>query len=76
MPIESHGEQLSNAEKVVKLGIGQKIDAKSMNADVLLNTLNELLHNLKYRKEMDKLAQISTKLNGIENIKNIILSYS
>ncbi|HEX5904888.1 MAG TPA: glycosyltransferase [Candidatus Nitrosocosmicus sp.] len=76
MPIESHGEQLSNAEKIVKLGIGQKIDSYSMNADVLLNTLTELLHNLNYRKEMDKLAQISTKLNGIENIKNIILSYS
>jgi UDP:flavonoid glycosyltransferase YjiC (YdhE family) len=76
MPIESHGEQLSNAEKIVKLGIGQKIDSNSMNAEVLLNTLTELLHNLKYRKEMDKLAQISTKLNGIENIKNIIISYS
>jgi UDP:flavonoid glycosyltransferase YjiC (YdhE family) len=76
MPIESHGEQLSNAEKIVKLGIGKKIDSNSMNAEVLLNTLTELLHNLKYRKEMDKLAQISTKLNGIENIKNIIISYS
>ncbi|VFJ15201.1 UDP-N-acetylglucosamine--N-acetylmuramyl-(Pentapeptide) pyrophosphoryl-undecaprenol N-acetylglucosamine transferase [Candidatus Nitrosocosmicus franklandus] len=76
LPIESHGEQLSNAEKIVKLGIGCKIDAKSINDEVLFNTLTELFSNLKYKEEIDKLAEISTKLNGIENIKNIILSYS
>jgi UDP-N-acetylglucosamine--N-acetylmuramyl-(pentapeptide) pyrophosphoryl-undecaprenol N-acetylglucosamine transferase len=76
LPIESHGEQLSNAEKIVKLGIGRKIESKSINAEILLNILTELLHNIKYKKEMDKLSEISTKLNGIENIKNIILSYS
>lgn len=76
IPIDNHGEQLSNAEKIERLGIGRKISSKSIEADIFINTLSELIHNIKYKKEMDKLNKISNKLNGIENIKNIILSYS
>jgi len=76
IPIDNHGEQLSNAEKIERLGIGRKINSKSIDADILINTLSELIYDIKYKKEMDKLAKISNKLNGIENIKNLILSYS
>ena len=76
IPIDNHGEQLSNAEKIERLGIGRKISSKSIDADIFINTLTELIHDIKYKKEMDKLAEISNKLNGIENIKDIILSYS
>lgn len=76
IPIDNHGEQLSNAEKIERLGIGRKISSKSIDADIFINTLTELIHDIKYKKEMDRLTEISNKLNGIENIKNIILSYS
>lgn len=76
IPIDNHGEQLSNADKIERLGIGRKINPKSIDADILINTLSELIYDIRYKKEMDKLAKISNKLNGIENIKNLILSYS
>ncbi len=76
IPIESHGEQLSNAEKIQRLGIGRKIGTKAVNAEMIIDILKDLLYDTKYRKEMGRLMEISNRLNGIENIKNIILSYS
>ncbi|MDQ2684426.1 MAG: hypothetical protein M3Y25_01120 [Thermoproteota archaeon] len=76
IPIESHGEQLSNAAKIQKLGIGRKIGSKAINSEIVIGILNELIHDTKYKKEMSKLMRISNNLNGIQNIKNIVLSYS
>lgn len=76
IPIDNHGEQLSNAEKIEKLGIGLKISSKSIDPDAFINTLTELIHEARFKKEMNKLSEISNKLNGIENIKEIILAYS
>ena len=62
--------------KYKKLGIGRKIGSKAINSEIVIGILNELIHDTKYKKEMDKLMKISNNLNGIQNIKNIVFSYS
>jgi uncharacterized protein (TIGR00661 family) len=75
IPIESHGEQLSNSSKIEKLGIGKTIDSKTMNQTTLVNALSELIRNSSYEDRILNLMKISNKLDGIQNIKDIILSY-
>ncbi len=75
IPIESHGEQLSNSSKIERLGIGKTIDSKTMNQTTLVNVLNELICNSSYEDRILNLMKISNKLDGIQNIKDIVLSY-
>jgi len=72
IPIENHGEQISNSNKIEKLGIGIKIDSKSINAKVIEESIEEIISDNKYNKKAVQLMEISNKLDGIENIKNII----
>ena len=75
IPIESHGEQLSNSSKIDRLGIGKAIDSKTMNQTILMNALNELICDKSYEDRILNLMKISNKLDGIQNIKDIVLSY-
>lgn len=75
IPIESHGEQLSNSNKIEKIGIGKMIDSKTINTDIIINTLNELITNNTYSEKMFKVMKISNELDGIQNIKDIIMSH-
>jgi uncharacterized protein (TIGR00661 family) len=74
IPIENHGEQISNSNKIENLGIGIKIDPKLINAKVIEESITEIILNKKYNNNALQLMEISTKLDGIENIKDIIFS--
>jgi UDP:flavonoid glycosyltransferase YjiC (YdhE family) len=75
IPIESHGEQLANSSKIERLGIGKAIDSRTMNQTILFDALNELIYDNSYEDRISNLMKISNKLDGIQNIKDIILSY-
>jgi len=75
IPIESHGEQLSNSSKIERLGIGKTIDSKTMNQTTLIDALNDLICNSSYDDRIRNLMKISNKLDGIQNIKDIVLTY-
>lgn len=75
IPIESHGEQLANSSKIERLGIGKAINSKTMNQSVLIDVLNELICDNSYKDRVSNLKEVSNKLDGIQNIKDIVLSY-
>ena len=75
IPIESHGEQLSNSSKIERLGIGKAINSKTMDQSLLIEALNELINDKSYEDRILNLMKISNKLDGIQNIKDIVLSY-
>jgi UDP-N-acetylglucosamine--N-acetylmuramyl-(pentapeptide) pyrophosphoryl-undecaprenol N-acetylglucosamine transferase len=75
IPIQSHGEQLANSYKIEKLGIGKAINSKTMNQTILIDALNELICDNSYQDRVSKLREISNKLDGIQNVKDIVLSY-
>jgi UDP-N-acetylglucosamine--N-acetylmuramyl-(pentapeptide) pyrophosphoryl-undecaprenol N-acetylglucosamine transferase len=75
IPIQSHGEQLANSYKIEKLGIGKAINSKTMNQTILIDALNELICDNSYQDRVSKLREISNKLDGIQNVKDIVLLY-
>lgn len=74
IPIVNHGEQISNSNKIEKIGIGKKIDPKILSIETIKNTIEEMIHEKKYIGKALQLMEISNKSDGIENIKNIIFS--
>lgn len=76
IPIESHGEQLSNSKKIQKLGIGTSINSRSITSENILENLNKIIYEDVCKVEIEKMRNISNRLNGIENIKDIVLSHS
>ena len=42
IPIESHGEQLSNSSKIERLGIGKTIDSKTMDQTILVECIKRI----------------------------------
>ncbi|HXT83756.1 MAG TPA: glycosyltransferase family protein [Verrucomicrobiae bacterium] len=74
IPIENHGEQLSNSNKIEKLGIGLTINPTLINTAIIKQTIENILYDNKYTKKALQLMETSNKLDGIENIKDIVFS--
>jgi UDP:flavonoid glycosyltransferase YjiC (YdhE family) len=75
IPIDNHGEQLGNSEKVVKLGLGIMLRQKSLTADQIARAVHEVIQEPKYREKATDMMKLAASLNGIDNIVKIIRSY-
>ena len=53
-PIQYQGEQLGNAEKVSKLGIGIKLDSTSTKVHDIISAIKEVLNNDYYLQNTNK----------------------
>ncbi len=74
IPIENHGEQLSNSNKVEKLGIGLSLDPKVIEKTIIKLSIEKIIYDSKYVKKALQVMEMNNKLDGIDNIKNIIFS--
>lgn len=74
IPIENHGEQLSNSNKVEKLGIGLRLNPKVIETTSIKLSIEKIIYDSKYAKKASQVMEISNKLDGIDNIKNIVFS--
>jgi UDP-N-acetylglucosamine--N-acetylmuramyl-(pentapeptide) pyrophosphoryl-undecaprenol N-acetylglucosamine transferase len=74
IPIENHGEQLSNSNKIEKLGIGITVNPKAISTEIIKKSIENIIDDHKYYKKALQLMDVSNKLDAIENIKNIIFS--
>ena len=75
VPIENHGEQLGNSEKIAELGMGVMLRPKGLKAEQLASSISEVLGNPEYRRKAAELQKKTEKLNGIENVVQIVRSY-
>jgi UDP-N-acetylglucosamine--N-acetylmuramyl-(pentapeptide) pyrophosphoryl-undecaprenol N-acetylglucosamine transferase len=75
IPIDNHGEQLGNSEKVVKLGLGIMLRQKSLTADQIACAVHEVIQEPKYGEKATDMMKLAASLNGIDNIVKIIRSY-
>jgi len=74
IPIATHSEQIHNARKVSKLGIGTLIDQRNLTPRKLVESISSLLKS-DYTKNVMKVKIIADKFNGVENTLNIIKDY-
>jgi UDP-N-acetylglucosamine--N-acetylmuramyl-(pentapeptide) pyrophosphoryl-undecaprenol N-acetylglucosamine transferase len=75
VPVHNHSEQICNAEKFVKLGLGIEFRAEKMTSKKFADSIEECLSESKYRDNAAKLQSISHKYNGMERAVEIVKSY-
>jgi UDP:flavonoid glycosyltransferase YjiC (YdhE family) len=75
VPIENHGEQLGNCAKIEELGAGVMLHPKRLRAEQLADSIEKVLSDSYYNKKAAELQRLSEKLNGINNVVQIVRSY-
>jgi UDP-N-acetylglucosamine--N-acetylmuramyl-(pentapeptide) pyrophosphoryl-undecaprenol N-acetylglucosamine transferase len=75
VPIENHGEQLGNCTKVAELGAGVMLHAKGLGPEQLGDAIEKVLGDPEYKNKATELQMLAEKLNGIDNVVQIVRSY-
>ena len=75
IPIENHGEQLGNSRKIAKVGAGIVLDPQKLDAIEVKNAIHQVINDPQYQRKADMLMKLAEKLDGVENIVNIVRSY-
>ena len=76
IPIENHPEQIGNSKKLAKIGCGIYLNNKKLNSSNILLAINNILNQEKYKKKAIELMETSRRINGIENVVDIIRTYT
>jgi UDP-N-acetylglucosamine--N-acetylmuramyl-(pentapeptide) pyrophosphoryl-undecaprenol N-acetylglucosamine transferase len=75
IPIENHAEQISNSRKITKIGIGIMLKPNDLTSEKLMESINKLLNDTKFLSKSNEIMEFCSKLNGVQNVINIIRSY-
>ena len=75
IPIENHAEQISNSCKIEKIGIGIMLKDHELLSEKLSEAIIEILTNNKFTSRSFEIKQLCEKLNGVENVVDIVRSY-
>lgn len=75
IPIENHGEQMGNASKAQKIGLGVMLRQKWLKHADVANAVDRVLNDSVFDSNAKKLMDIANKLNGVENIVSTVRSY-
>ncbi|AIF83810.1 glycosyl transferase, UDP-glucuronosyltransferase [Candidatus Nitrososphaera evergladensis SR1] len=75
IPIENHGEQLGNSEKIAKLGAGMMVHPKKLKPEKIAEAIEQVLSDPAYRKSVFELKKMTESLDGINNVVKIVRSY-
>lgn len=75
VPIENHGEQLGNCAKIEELGAGVMLHPKRLRPEQLADAIEKVLGDSDYNKKAAELQRVAEKLNGIDNVVQIVRSY-
>ncbi|MEM4320208.1 MAG: glycosyltransferase, partial [Candidatus Nitrosocaldus sp.] len=69
IPIENHSEQLGNASKVERLGLGITLREKYLRAEHVYEALYNMLNDYnRYEKNVMQVRNVATKMNGVEEV--------
>jgi len=74
IPIENHGEQLGNSEKIAKIGVGIMLKTKQLNTNVIIDAIYQILNHSIYQDKASEIMKLTDKLNGTDNVMKTILS--
>jgi UDP-N-acetylglucosamine--N-acetylmuramyl-(pentapeptide) pyrophosphoryl-undecaprenol N-acetylglucosamine transferase len=76
IPIHNHSEQLGNAEKFSRLGLGLAIRSQDLNAQRLTEAADQCLNDSRFSANVEALSAISKRYDGVGNCAEIINSYN
>jgi UDP:flavonoid glycosyltransferase YjiC (YdhE family) len=75
IPIENHGEQLGNSEKIARLGAGVMVHPKGLKPEQIAGAVEKALSDPSYKRKTEELMKMTEKLDGIDNVVKIVRSY-
>jgi UDP:flavonoid glycosyltransferase YjiC (YdhE family) len=75
IPIENHGEQLGNSQKIAELGLGAMVHPKKVRSEQMVQAIEQVLGDPSYRERTLHIKAITEKLDGIDNVVKIVKSY-
>jgi UDP:flavonoid glycosyltransferase YjiC (YdhE family) len=75
IPIHNHSEQLGNAEKFSKLGLGLAIRSQDLSVQRLTEAVDLCLNDSRFSANVEALSAISKRYDGVDNCAEIINSY-
>ena len=75
IPIENHAEQISNSCKIKKMGIGIMLKDNELSSERLSEAISTILNESNFTSRSIEIMQFCEKLNGVQNVVNIVRSY-
>lgn len=75
IPIQNHGEQLGNSEKVERMKIGIKLDPTNTNPPQIADAIHRILDDKSYLENVQRIKKITDRYDGINNALEIIRSF-
>jgi len=75
IPIHNHSEQLGNAEKFERLGLGIAILPGDLTPNRLSESVDSCVTDPKYKKNLHAVGEVSKRYRGIEGCTETIRSY-
>ena len=75
IPIQNHGEQLGNSEKIERLKIGIRLEPLSINPLQIAEAIHRILDDKSYLENVQRIKKITDRYDGINNALEIIRSF-
>lgn len=75
IPIENHGEQLGNSQKIAELGLGAMVHPKKVKHEQVAQAIEQVLGDPSYLENTLQMKVLTEKMDGIENVVRIVRSY-
>ena len=75
IPIQNHGEQLGNSEKIGRMKIGITLDPTNTNPPKIADAIHSILDDKSYLENVQRIKKITDRYDGINNALEIIRSF-
>lgn len=75
IPIENHGEQLGNARKAEKIGLGVMLAQKDLKPENISDAVQQVLNDSRFANKTNTLMELASKMNGTNAIVQKVRSY-
>ncbi len=76
IPIENHGEQLGNAKKAQKIGLGLALAQKDLKPEEISDAVEQVLNDSSFESRAKMLMEIANRMDGTQNIVQKVRAYS
>jgi UDP-N-acetylglucosamine--N-acetylmuramyl-(pentapeptide) pyrophosphoryl-undecaprenol N-acetylglucosamine transferase len=75
IPIFNHSEQIWNAQKFERLGLGISIMSQRLTAERLEHSVDSCIEDSKFKESMQKLKSISDRYDGIKAASEVLKEF-
>ena len=75
VPIFNHSEQIANADKFQKLGLGIEVRSEKLTPKMLVESVDACIEDPSYIERSRKVMEISKRYDGVDSVVRVIESY-